>query len=325
MKHISCAALAACLSLAGMAQAASSPKASGSARLALSVTLEDLDPSDGVTPGITFLEADSSSNWISGSLKTQQLGDYWCDRGCLNIGYFLNTVSSNLSDGQAGINHAEGHVKAGVNGNEASALGPHVISAETVATPTGDFAPSSIVASAWVRAGEGGNGASFTLTPHTRATFSANIYLAVDLTDQRTALPWPEAPAAAWAQASLVTAALGGGGQSSYQEKSLSITSFKPDPSSWIYAPTGLTHDEYLGVLSSVLTNTGGASLQGVLRAEARASASAGVVPAPQGVPLAGVVPEPQGFLLAGAGLAVLGLARRRSKLAGCPNQHLPN
>lgn len=320
MKHISCAALAACLSLAGMAQAASLPKASGSARLALSVTLEDLDPSDGVTPGITFLEGDSDSSRISGSLQAKKMGYDWCDRGgCVNIGFFDNMVSSNLTDGQAGINHAEGYVKAGVNGNEASALGPHVISAEAVATPTGEFAPSYILASAGVRAGEGTwNEGSFTLTPHTRATFSADIYLAVDLTDQRTELPWPEAPAAAWVQASLVI------GQS-YQEKTLSIISFKPDPSSWIYAPTGLTHDEYRGVLSGVLTNTGGTSLQGVLRAEAKVNASAGVVPASQGAPLAGVVPEPQGFLLAGAGLAVLGLARRRSKLAGCPKQRFPN
>lgn len=314
MKHISCAALAACLSLAGMAQATSLPNASGSARLALSVTLEDLDPSDGVTPGITFLETESYSNWLSGSLKAQQLWDYWCDKGCLNIGSFVNTGSSNLSDRQAGINHAEGYVKAGVNGNEASALGPHVISAEAVATPTGEFWQSDILASAWVRAGEGGaNNASFILTPHTRATFSADIVLVADLTDQRTALAWPEATVSAWAQASLVIAERGYSQQSSYQEKSLSITSFKPDPSGWSYVPTGLTHDEYRGVLSAVLTNAGGTSLEGVLRAEARASASAGVVP------------EPQGFLLAGAGLAVLGLARRRFKLAGCPNQHLPN
>lgn len=314
MKHISCAALAACLSLAGMAQATSLPQASGSARLALSVTLEDLDPSDGVTPGITFLETESNSNWITGSLKAKKAGDYWCDSVCVNIGSFNNRVSSNLSDRQAGINHAEGYVRAGVNGNEASALGPHVISAEAVATPTGELWQSNIFAEAWVRAGEGGgNKASFTLTPHTRATFSAEIFLVTDLADQRTALAWSESPAAAWAQASLVTSELGYSQQSSYQEKSLSITSFKLNPSGWFYVPTGLTHDEYRGVLSTVLTNTGGTSLEGILRAEARASASAGVVP------------EPQGFLLAGAGLAVLGLARRRFKLAGCPNQHLPN
>lgn len=314
MKHISCAALAACLSVAGMAQAASLPTASGSARLALSVTLEDLDPSDGVTPGITFLETNSDSNWVSGSLQAKRVGDYWCDRGCTNIGSFINTVSSNLSDQQAGINHAEGHVQAGVNGNETSALGPHVISAEAVATPTGEFSQSEILASAWVRAGEGGsNKASFTLTPHTRATFSAEIFLSVDLMDQRRALAWPEAPAAAWAQASLVAAELGYSQQSSYQEKSLSISSFKTDPTGWFYVPTGLTHDGYRGVLSTVLTNAAGTSMEGVLRAEARASASAGVVP------------EPQGFLLAGVGLVVLGWARRRSKLAGCPKQHLLN
>jgi len=319
MKHISCAALAACLSLAGMAQAASLPQASGSARLVLSVTLEDLDPTDGVTPGITFLDTDSSSNWISGSLKAQQVWDYWCDRGCVNIGSVRNSVSSNLSDQQSGINHAEGSVNGGVNGNEASALGPHVISAEAVATPSGEF--SNIVAETWVRAGEGGsNNASFTLTPHTRATFSADIFLVTDLTDQRTALTWAEGPVSALAQASMVTAEFGHGGQSSYQEKSLSIVSFKLNPSGLSYVPTGLTHDEYSGVLSTVLTNTGGASMGGFVRLEARASASAG------GVPVAGAVPEPQGFLLAGAGLAaVMGLARRRSKLAGCPMQLLPN
>lgn len=314
MKHISFAALAACLSLAGMVQAASLPKASGSARLALSVTLEDLDPSDGVTPGITFLETESNSNWSSGSLKAQKVGDYWCDRGCANIGSFYNTVGSSLFDRQSGINHAEGHVKAGVDGNEASALGPHVISAEAVATPTGEFWQSNIVTEAWVREGDGGwNNASFTLTPHTRATFSADIFLVTDLSDQRTALTWSEGPVSAWAQASMVTAERGYGGQSSYQEKSLSISSFKLDPSGWYYVPTGLTHDEFRGVLSTVLTNTGGTSMEGAFRMEARASASAGVVP------------EPQGFLLAGAGLAVLGWARRRSKLAGCPKQHLPN
>lgn len=314
MKHISCAALAACLSLAGMAQAASLPKASGSARLALSVTLEDLDPSDGVTPGITFLETEPNSNWISGSLVAKKSGDYWCDSVCVSLGSFSHRVSSTLSDRQVGINHAEGSVKGGVNGNEALALGPHVISAEAAVTPTGEFWQTSIVAQAWVRAGEGGwNSASFVLTPHTRATFSADIFLVADLTDQRAALPWPAAPATAWAQASLVTAERGHSGQSSYQEKSLSITSFELDSSGWFYVPTGLTHDEYRGSLSTVLTNTGGTSLEGVLRAEARASASVGVVP------------EPQGFLLAGAGLAVLGLARRRFKLAGCPNQHLPN
>lgn len=284
MKNLALHLLAAS-ALAGMAQGAAASATSASGLGAVTITLIDLDPNDGITPSILFAP-DAGGNTggvVSGELRSWTQDDE-AFREFRSQGYGL---ASSVSAGRDTAMASASGTITGLAGAGFAALG---VQGQAGSGPAARGSYDVTAQSAWV---------GFTLSANTAVQFSASGWAqGATSTGGDPETGWDEAGGALVA---LHAAGAGADGTLVWDDAEHIATA------SYVLDELGNVHGDtqsWNGLLSVSFSNLSGASADGIFTADARAFGHSAVSAVPE--PATGLM------LLGGLGL-VAALTRRRA------------